>query len=60
MSVYNPQLGDIKPTYRGYNPGYYPLTKYPEPLSNLPLPKLMSPSQQGIGQHLLKGVLEDF
>ena len=25
--------GYIKPTYRGYNPGYYPLTKYPEPLS---------------------------
>ena len=20
--------------YRGYNPGYYPLTKYPEPLSS--------------------------
>ena len=28
-------FGDIKPTYRGYNPGYYPLTKYPEPLSML-------------------------
>ena len=23
------------PTYRGYNPGYYPLTKYPEPLSTM-------------------------
>ena len=25
----------MSPTYRGYNPGYYPLTKYPEPLSRI-------------------------
>ena len=32
--------------YRGYTPGYYPLTKYPEPLSTLPKTNI-SPLKMG-------------